>query len=425
MLGGERTAEGDVHAALTAALREERLTLVSSVIRVTGDWDLAEDALADAVERALVRWRRDGIPDSPAAWLTTTARRRAVDLLRRAGVEQVTLARVAGLLRGDGAASATGDGGGETVADDRLRLIFTCCHPALALPSRVALTLRMVCGLSTAAIARVFLISETAMSARLVRAKRKICHAAIPYQVPTRAMLRERADAVHAVVYLVFTAGYAAAADDALADEAIRLGRLLVALLPTGDEATCLLALMLLQHARRSARRGRDGELVTLENQNRTRWDRAAIAEARDLLARPVADRGRGPYRVQAEIAAVHAMAERATDTDWDTILARYDELLDLSPTPVVALNRAIAVGMARGPDAGLAELAEVAAGPVLVRNHLLPAAAADLLARSGRLHGAVDQLQLAVRLAPTPQERDQLRRQLADLARQVTPPSS
>ncbi|MGF1663633.1 MAG: RNA polymerase sigma factor [Kineosporiaceae bacterium] len=422
MNDGEGAAAGDVHRALAAALAAERMRIVASLIRMTGDWDLAEDAVADAAERALTRWPRDGIPAVPAAWLTTAARRRALDVLRRAGTERAALAAAAGSSGPADDGTAISEDGGGTVTDDRLRLIFTCCHPALSPPARVALTLRVVCGLPTAAVARVFLTSESTMGARLLRAKRRIRHSGIPYRVPTGPMLWERADAVLGVVYLIFTSGYAAAADDALADEAIRLARLLVELLPQHDEARALLALLLLQHSRRHARRVPGGELVTLENQDRTLWNRTLVGEARDLLARR--PRVRGCYRVQAEIAAVHAAAPRAEDTDWTTIRSRYDELVRMLPTPVVALNRAIAVGMASGPDAGLAELAELATEPRLARHHLLPAATGDLLARSGRAGDAVAQLDRAIALAATPQERGQLWRRRAEVAQAAADPS-
>jgi RNA polymerase sigma-70 factor (ECF subfamily) len=297
--------------------------------------------------------------------------------------------------------------------DDRLRLVFTCCHPALPLEGRVALTCKVVAGLSTAAVARAFLVPEATMGQRLLRAKRKIAHAGIPYRVPAPEQVAERLDGVLAVVYLVFTTGWAAADDDTLAAEAIRLGRLLVRLVPRSEEARALLALMLLQHARRPARLV-DGELVTLEHQDRSRWDERLTDEGLTLLE--AADRARGPYRLQAELAAVHARAASAKDTDWPEIVRLYDELLDVHPSPVVSLNRAVAVGMADGPVAGLAVLEALTRERVLAGHHLLPAARADLLARAGRANEAVRALEQAVRLAPTDQERRQLARRRDEL---------
>jgi len=384
----------------------QRLRIVASLIRTTGDWDLAEDAVADAAERALRRWPSDGVPDNPAAWVTTTARRRAIDLLRRADTERAKLAEVALMESPDPPQPSA-------VADDRLRLVFTCCHPALPLDGRVALTCKVVAGLSTAAVARAFLVPEATMSQRLLRAKRKIAHAGIGYQVPSADLLPGRLDAVLAVVYLVFTTGWAARSDDALAEEAIRLGRLLVELMPDSDEPRGLLALMLLQHARRDARLV-DGELVTLEDQDRSRWDHALV-EAALALTSPRGVR-RGPYRLQAELAAVHATARSAEETDWPAIVRLYDELLALQPSPVVELNRAIAVGMAEGPLAGLAVLDVVASDPALQGFHLVPAARGDLLARAGRPAEAVAELDEATRLAPTEQERRALARRRAEL---------
>jgi RNA polymerase sigma-70 factor, ECF subfamily len=388
-------------------MSEQRLRIVASLIRTTGDWDLAEDAVEDAAERALLRWPSDGVPDNPAAWLTTTARRRAIDLLRRADTERAKLAEVALMDSPDPPPPSL-------VADDRLRLVFTCCHPALPLDGRVALTCKVVAGLSTAAVARAFLVPEATMSQRLLRAKRKIAHAGIGYQVPSADLLPGRLDAVLAVVYLVFTTGWAARSDDALAEEAIRLGRLLVELMPEADEPRGLLALMLLQHARRDARLV-DGELVTLEDQDRSRWDHALVEEALALTS----PRGvpPGPYRLQAELAAVHATARTAEETDWPAIVRLYDELIALQPSPVVELNRAIAVGMAEGPIAGLAVLDEVASDPALQGFHLVPAARGDLLARAGRYAEAVLELDEAARLAPTEQERRALARRRAELA--------
>ena len=399
-----------VARALAEALATERLGIVATLIRTTGDWDLAEDAVADAAERALRRWPIDGVPDNPAAWLTTTARRRAVDLIRRAATERAKLPEIA--LTEELHDPSPTDPNMEFSNDDRLRLIFTCAHPALAMEARVALTLKVVAGLSTEAIAQAFLTTEATMGQRLLRAKRKITHAGIPYQVPAADALPDRLDGVLATVYLIFTSGYARSAGD-LAAEAIRLGRLLVRLMPDSDETRALLALMLLQHARRDARTV-DGEVVTLEEQARSRWDRFMIDEALALMWRSVGDRG--PYRLQAELAAVHATARDAAATDWTRIVRLYDELLRLIPSPVVALNRAIAISMADGPLAGLAALDQLGDEPKLAAYHLLPAARSDLLARAGRRQEAAAAIDQALDLAPTEQERRQLAGRRAEL---------
>jgi len=403
----------DVRETLAAAMAAERLRIVASLIRTTRDWDLAEDAVADAAERALLTWPRDGVPRNPAAWLTTTAQRRALDVIRRAGTERVKLEAL-------GAQQELDEQGGDqpvdhgVLTDDRLRLVFTCCHPALAMEARVALTLKVVAGLSTGEVARMFLVPEPTMGQRLLRAKKRIANAAIPYKVPEAADLPERVDGVLAVVYLVFTQGYAGGAVPELAEEAIRLGRLLRDLMPEEDEVTGLLALMLAHHARRDARLV-DGELVTLEHQDRTRWDRAAVDEALSLSMPP--GRVPGPYRLQAELALTHLRATDAADTDWRRIVRLYDRLLHVQPSPVVSLNRAIAVGMAESPAVGLLALADLAHHPALQGLHLLPAARADLLARAGRDAEAAAELDRALTLAPTEQERRQLARRRAELA--------
>jgi RNA polymerase sigma-70 factor (ECF subfamily) len=407
MSDGERAAAEDVGRALADAMSAQRLRIVASLIRTTGDWDLAEDAVSDAAERALLRWPRDGIPDNPAAWLTSTARRRAIDVLRRAQVERGKLADLTALEEVTDVSSDP-----SPMGDDRLRLVFTCCHPALPLEARVALTLKVVSGLSTEAIGRSFLTSEATMGQRLLRAKNKIAHAGIPYRVPSDDILPERIDGVLAVVYLVFTEGYATAARS-LADEAIRLGRLLVTLMPDSDETRALLALMLLQHARRDARDA-DGERVTLEHQDRGRWHRDEIDEALALLRRRWTIRG--PYAVQADMAAVHATAPTAEETDWPAIVALYDELLDIAPSPVVALNRAIAVGMTDGALAGLVALESAAEDPRLAGHYLVAAARGDLLARAGLHDEALIAIDQAIQLAPTDQERHQLEQRAAEL---------
>ena len=383
--------------AVAGAHRSDWARIVAGLIRMTGEWALAEDAASDAFATALVRWEADGTPPNPAAWLALTARNRAIDLLRRAANERTKLA-VAAL--GDDTAA------GE---DDRLRLVFTCCHPALDLPAQVALTLRTVAGLEVADIARAFLVSEPTMAQRLVRARRKITNAGIPYQVPPPELLEPRLAGVLAVVYLAFNQGYSTAADTAMASTAIDLARQLVELMPTESEARGLLALLMLQHSRRDARLGPAGELLTIEEQDRRRWRRSEIARAGQELR---AARGRGPYVLQAAIAEVHATAQTAASTQWGRVVGLYDYLLSLATSPVVELNRAIAVGMRDGPDAGLALLDGL--GPRLPTFWLLPAAQADLLARAGRPEDAARRYRAAVELTDAPAERAALERRLA-----------
>ncbi|MFF4125758.1 RNA polymerase sigma factor [Microbispora rosea] len=406
-----------VEAAVDRAFREEWGQVVATLIRWTGDWDLAEECAQDAFALALRTWRRDGVPRRPGAWLTTAARNRAVDLLRREATGAAKLREVAGVLRIEDAAGGDEPG----VPDDRLRLIFTCCHPALALEARVALTLRTLAGLGTTEIARAFLVGEQAMAKRLARAKQKIRHAGIPYRVPPAHLLPERLPAVLAVLYLLFNEGYSATAGadlvrHDLADEAIRLARVLVRLMPDEPEAAGLLALMLLHHARRAARLDEAGDLVVLEDQERGRWDAGQIAEGVALLDGTLR-RGRpGPYQVQAAIAACHATAARPEDTDWAQIAVLYAQLSRLVPSPVVELNRAVAVGMAYGPAAGLALVDALRETGALAGYHLLPAARADLLRRLGRTAEAADAYREAAGLAATDAERRYLARRLAAL---------
>jgi RNA polymerase sigma-70 factor (ECF subfamily) len=383
--------------AVARAHRSEWARIVAGLIGLTGDWALAEDATSDAFATALVRWEADGIPPNPPAWLALTARNRAIDLLRRAATERSKLGVVAA--------------GEEAVAgDERLRLIFTCCHPALALEAQVALTLRTVAGLAVADIARAFLVSTPTMAQRLVRARQKISHAGIPYRVPPPEQLEPRLSGVLGVIYLVFNQGYSGAADPTLASTAVELARQLVELMPGESEARGLLALVMLQHSRRDARLGPGGELLTIEEQDRRLWRRSEIARAgRELRAA----RERGPYVLQAAIAEVHATAQSPSATRWDRIVALYDELLVVAPSPVVELNRAIAVGMRDGPDAGLALLDALA--PRLSGYGLLPAARADLLARDGRPNEAMEHYRAALVLASAPAERAALARRLGE----------
>ena len=375
-------------AAVAAAGTDSYPRIVAALIRVTGDWTLAEDCAQEALTLALERWPADGVPANPGAWLMTVARNRAIDVLRRATVERRKLSELAVLALTDPGTGTGVETAEEELVDDRLRLIFTCCHPALALEARVALTLRTVAGVPTADIARAFLVSESTMARRLTRAKAKIADAGIPYRVPSGPALTERLPGVLAVLYLLFTRGYDADGEPAFAAEAIRLARLLDRLMRQQSEISALLALFLLQHSRRDARRDADGNLRTLDRQDRRRWDHAAIAEGLHVLATVA---GNGPYALQARIAACHATAASFDDTDWRSIATWYDELLRCQPTPVIALNRAVAHGYAHGPSAGLALLAEARAGGALDDYPFAVAAEADLTARAGdRVRAAV-----------------------------------
>ncbi len=407
-----------VEAAVAQAFRDEWGQVVATLIRVTGNWDLAEECAQDAFALALQRWPRDGIPNRPGAWLTTTARNRAVDRLRRDAVGAAKLREVAAMSYPPEPGVSDDDG---TVPDDRLRLMFTCCHPALALEARVALTLRTLAGLTTAEIARAFLVGEQTMSKRLVRAKQKIRHAGIPYRVPPAHLLPERTPAVLAVLYLLFNEGYSASAGadllrQGLTAEAIRLARVLARLMPDEPEAAGLFALMLLHDARRASRLDAAGDVVTLEEQDRSRWDSAEITEGTALLDGALRRGRAGPYQVQAAIAACHATARAAADTDWAEIAALYGQLARLVPSPVVWLNRAVAVGMAEGPQAGLALVAELRSSGELAGYHLLPATQADLLRRLGRGREAAAAYREALELAPTDAERRFLRRRLTEV---------
>jgi RNA polymerase sigma-70 factor (ECF subfamily) len=372
------------------------------LIRLTGDWMLAEDATQDAFAAALSRWPTDGVPDRPAAWLTTVARNRAIDRLRS---KQIARSKQP-LMRIEAEAMHT-----PRVDDDRLSLIFTCCHPALPLPARVALTLRTVAGLAVADIAAAFLVPETTMAQRLVRARRKIEHAGIPYRVPPAELLQERLDGVLAVLYLAFNVGYTDISQREVASTAVALSQALVDLMPGESEARGLSALLLLQHSRRASRVDESGALLTLEEQDRGSWHTADIATGRLML---LSASGRGPYVLQASIALCHAAATTPAATDWSRIVALYDELHDVSPSPIVAFNRAIAVGMCDGPDAGLRLLDELE--PQLTRFRLLPAARADLLRRSGRRAEAAAHYRQAIESAATDADRMQLERRLAGL---------
>ncbi|TQJ23947.1 RNA polymerase sigma-70 factor (ECF subfamily) [Micromonospora sp. A202] len=358
--------------------------IVATLIRVTGDWALAEDCAQEALAVALERWPADGVPANPGGWLMTVARNRALDVLRRATVERRKLHDLALLTPPEGQPDPEVP---EDVVDDRLRLIFTCCHPALAIDARVALTLRTVCGVPTGDIARLLLVNESTMTRRLTRARTRIAQAGIPYRVPSGPALTERLPGVLAVLYLLFTRGYVVDGEPAFADEAVRLARLLDRLMPKQSEVAALLALFLFQHSRRDARRDAAGNLLTLERQDRARWDRVAIAEGLDALSRVRHD---GPYAWQARIAACHATAPSADATDWPAIARAYDALIGIRPSPVIALNRAVAHGYAYGPYAGLGLLDAAQAGGGLDGNPLAVAVRADLVARQGdRLRAA------------------------------------
>jgi RNA polymerase sigma-70 factor, ECF subfamily len=396
--------------------------VVATLIRMSGDWDLAEDCAQDAFAQAVRSWPQDGIPQRPGAWLTTVARNRALDQLRRSSTETAKLHQAATLWpASDPDATSEAAFASEDIPDDRLRLIFTCCHPALALDARVALTLRSLAGLTTAEIARAFLVPESTMAKRLVRAKHKIRHAGAPYQVPPPHLLPQRLTGVFGVLYLLFNEGYAASGGDnlvreGLCAEAIRLARVLAQLMPTEGEARGLLALMLFHHARRLTRVDATGDLVTLEDQDRARWDQAEIGEATEVLRAAMDLSPPGPYQLQAAIAGCHATAAEPAATDWPTIAHLYGQLAEVVPSPVVELNRAVAVAMADGPAAGLALVAGLDGSGDLQGYYLLPATRADLLRRLDRRDEAAASYREALALAPSPAEQRYLSNRLDEV---------
>jgi RNA polymerase sigma-70 factor, ECF subfamily len=415
------TEPGMTEPGLEHAFREEWGAIVAALARRTGDLQAAEDATAEAFAAAAQAWQRDGIPPNPGGWLTVTASRKAIDQLRRNRVTAVDPHLLSQLARGTD--EEAGEMTGAPMADDRLGMVFACCHPALALEVRVAMTLRYVAGLTTREIAAAFLLPEPTLAQRLVRAKRKIREAGIRFAEPAADARTERLAGVRAVVYLVFNEGYAASEGDRvvrtdLCEEAIWLGRLLRRLLPGDAETAGLLALMLLHHSRSAARQDADGRPVPLAEQHRARWDGALITEGLAVLADAMARRDPGPYQLQAAIAAVHAEAADVADTDWPQIAALYGELARRTPSPVIEVNRAVAVGMADGPLAGLAVLAPVLAAGTLAGYAPLHAAHADLLARAGDTEGAAAAWARAADATSNAALRDELRRRQAGPAR-------
>ncbi len=405
-----------INAALEAVYRDESRRVLATLIRLLREFDLAEEALHDACRAALEQWPREGVPANPRVWLVSAGRFKAIDTLRRRARFDKALVEIAEQIEQD--TPDAGDGSG--LEDDRLRLIFTCCHPALAPEARLALTLREVCGLTTEEIARAFLTTPPTLAQRIVRAKAKIRDAKIPYQVPAREELPARLASVLHVIYLVFNEGYAASAGDALtrpdlSGEAIRLGRLLAALLPEA-EVLGLLALMLLHESRRAARSSAEGDLIPLEEQDRGLWNAEQIAEGIALVERALAAPQFGTYTVQAAIAAVHANAATLAATDWNEIVALYDLLLSATPSPVIELNRAVALAMRDGPEAGLAQVDAILARGELRDYHLAHAARADLCRRLGRTADARAAYAQALKLAQQEPERRFLQRRMAAL---------
>jgi RNA polymerase sigma-70 factor, ECF subfamily len=418
--GGVEPAD-PVSAAVARAFRDERAIVLATLIRQAGDFQLAEDAVQDAFEAAVTVWRRDGVPANPGAWITTAGRRRAIDRLRRDRSAADRAERLAELTRLDTQEEESPMEDESTIVDDRLRLVFTCCHPALEMQARVALTLRALGGLTTGEIARAFLVAEPTMGKRIVRAKRKIAEAHIPYRVPSDEELPDRLRGVLRVVYLIFNEGYAATEGDRLVreelcDEAIRLGELLTRLMPDDAEVWGLSALMRLHDARRAARVDSNGRYVALDAQDRSLWDQDRIREGLAKLERAVRLRRPGEYQLQAAITALQIQAPGAEATDWAQIAELYGALARLNPSPVVELNRAVAVGLASGPAAGLELLEPLLGEPALERYQPLHAAHAELLSRARDAEGAARAYQRAIALTANAVERAELERRLGAL---------
>ena len=418
MTGPALGSAGAAHTAIEAVYRTESRRVLATLIRLLGDFDLAEDALQEAFASATEQWERDGVPANPRAWLVSAGRFKAIDRIRRRARFDALQTELVNRLDSEAFDPASLDR--EGLEDDRLRLIFTCCHPALAPEAQVALTLREICGLTTEEIARAFLTPTPTVAQRIVRAKSKIRNAGIPYQVPARPDLPERLESVLRVVYLVFNEGYSASSGEELtrrdlSGEAIRLARLLIELLPE-PEAMGLLGLMLLHESRRAARTSPEGDIILLEDQDRSLWDRGLIAEGTELVRRALASRQFGPYTLQAAIVAVHAQAPSAAATDWEQIVGLYDVLARAEPSPVVDLNRAVAVAMRDGPAAGLARIDEVMAGGELADYHLAHSARAEMCRRLGRTAEARASYERALGLARQEPERRFLARRLAEL---------
>ncbi len=422
--------ESTQHVVATV-FREEWGRIVAALIHRTGDWDLAEECAQDAFTQALAHWPSDGVPPRPGAWLMTVARNRAIDRLRHGSVRAAKLRQIAALAP-SGATGPDEEAGvtdqlfpseDSAVPDERLRLIFTCCHPAMGMEARVALTLRTLAGLTTAEIARAFLVPETTMSKRLVRAKQKIAHAGIPYRVPPVSALPQRTSGVLAVLYLLFNEGYSASAGTelvrkSLCDDAVMLAGVLTKLMPEEPEVKGLLALMMFHRSRQAARVDEQGDLVTLDAQDRAQWDQAAIEQAKQVLDEAWAKNNPGPYQLQAAIAGCHALAPQAEMTDWPRIANLYDQLLEMTASPVVELNRAVAVAMADGPAVGLALVNELEASGALQQYYLLAATRADLWRRLGQRAEAAAAYREALALVATGPEQRFLAARLAEVTR-------
>lgn len=413
----DTTSAEQVRQVVADTYRSESRRVFATLVRLLGDFDLAEEALHEAFAAALEQWSRDGLPANPRAWLVSTGRFKAVDAMRRRARFDASLAEIARQIDPTTRANTASD---EEFEDDRLRLIFTCCHPALASSTQVAMTLREICGLTTEEIASAFLTTPSTIAQRIVRGKAKIRATRIPYEVPPIEELPERLDSVLSVLYLVFNEGYSATAGDSLTradltEEAIRLGRVLVGLLPD-PEAMGLLALMLLQESRRAARTSVSGDLILLEDQDRSLWDRAKINEANKLVDQAIASRRFGAYTIQAAIAWVHAEAPTTAATDWSQMVTLYDLLARAEPSPIVALNRAVAMAMRDGPQVGLALIDEILAQGELAGYHLAHAARADMCRRLGRTADARESYQKALALARQDPERRFLARRIREL---------